>query len=114
MDYVAIGLAIVGALFGVIGIFHKQARTAWWPAYNRYLKTPEWEIKRRAVIGRSGGRCEICGMRKPIQVHHLRGSYSRIPNEDPWDLAALCFGCHKREHDLNREGDYLFRYRRQT
>lgn len=100
--------AVVGTLLWVLALSLRPPKTGWWPAYSRYLKTPEWEIKRKAVIRRAGGRCEICGLRKPIQVHHLRGSYERIPNEDPWDLAALCFACHEMKHELNRQGDTLF------
>jgi 5-methylcytosine-specific restriction endonuclease McrA len=79
-----------------------KSPTDWWDWYNAYLKSKEWKIKRRGMILRASGRCEICGLRKPLQVHHLAGSYSRIPNERPWDLAALCYDCHKEEHAGNR------------
>lgn len=96
MDSVVVVLAFLGALFGVIGIFRNPAKTDWWAEYNRYLKSPEWQQKRQAVIRRAEGRCELCGMRKPIQVHHL--TYARMRHELPEDLAALCFDCHKRQH----------------
>lgn len=71
----------------------------WWIWYRSYLRSPEWEVKRQSVISRAGGRCEKCGnYGRRIDAHHLPGSYSRIPHELPWDLAALCYECHKGEH----------------
>jgi hypothetical protein len=33
-------------------------------------------------------------------------------NEEPLDLAALCFDCHEAKHGLNRQGVTLFDKRR--
>lgn len=91
---------MLGVLAGIMlgAPKHGDSSSDWWARYNAYLGSPEWQIKRQGVLLRSGGRCEQCGQRKPIQVHHLPGSYRLIPHERPWDLAALCFDCHKEEH----------------
>lgn len=74
----------------------------WWAWYTDYLNSPQWKAKRKAVLLRAGGRCERCHQQKPIQCHHLPGSYQRIPHELPWDLAALCYDCHRAEHPGKR------------
>jgi hypothetical protein len=42
-----------------------------WTRYETYLASPEWESKRRRVLGRAGYICEGGGRRKAEHVHHL-------------------------------------------
>jgi 5-methylcytosine-specific restriction endonuclease McrA len=67
-----------------------------------------WEVERfrRAVLKRSGGRCQLCGSSERVQAHH------RVPLEDggtnhPSNGVALCSGvggCHgKVERVLRAE-----------
>jgi 5-methylcytosine-specific restriction endonuclease McrA len=100
LDSVAIAIAIIGALLGVVGIFRKPAKADWWAQYNRYLQSADWKTKRKAILLRCAGRCERCGNYKPLTVHHIR--YNRVPNEQPEDLAALCFDCHQVQHPNRR------------
>ena len=75
--------------------------------YYNYLRSPEWQKKRRAVIERSRanapgsnpyGRCELCNYSpfRPgvLQVHHK--TYENIFNEPLEDLVLVCVNCHKR------------------
>lgn len=64
--------------------------------YRNYLKSPQWDERRRAALGRARYRCERCGANAPLQVHHL--TYKRIFRERPDDLQALCFPCHRWAH----------------
>lgn len=64
--------------------------------YTDYLKTDEWQEKRRAALLNAGYRCELCHERKPLDVHHL--TYDRRGYERPSDLQALCRDCHEAEH----------------
>lgn len=51
---------------------------------------------RRLVMQRCGGECECCGDVKDITLHHLH--YRSVGAEEPDDLLALCWECHRREH----------------
>jgi hypothetical protein len=80
----------------------RNSNSDWWTWYNGYLQSAEWKWKRKGVLLRSGNLCEKCGASGRINIHHLPGSYKRIPHEQPWDLAALCYDCHKGEHPGKR------------
>jgi hypothetical protein len=69
----------------------------WWAAYDRYLNTAVWAVKRELVFERCGGVCESCRQRSADQVHHLK--YPDVFGLEPlWDLAAVCIPCHKIIH----------------
>ena len=70
----------------------------WWDEYNAYLRTPEWESRRRLVMLRSQGICEGCRKRTAKEVHHL--SYAHVGQEFLFELVALCKECHDRWHAL--------------
>lgn len=94
---IALGVLIFTAL--LVYFWRTPARNSnadWWVWYNAYLRSPEWKRKRLAVLLRSGGKCERCGRFGSLTVHHI--SYRNTPNELPWDLAALCYDCHKAQH----------------
>ena len=63
--------------------------------YNKYMRTPEWQEKRRLVRSRSKGLCEQCGG-PGKEVHHL--TYDRFGHEHLDDLQMLCTPCHSMEH----------------
>lgn len=67
----------------------------WDEEYARYLKSPKWRAKWRAVMERDKYRCRFCNQRA-TQVHHL--TYARIFNEPLYDLAAICPQCHETLH----------------
>lgn len=57
---------------------------------------------------RAAGRCEDCGERKSLALHHLRyRTDDGLPIfglETEQDLLALCGSCHRARHvDLNGE-----------
>lgn len=69
--------------------------------YLAYLQSPEWALKRAAVLRRANGRCEDCGERKrPLQIHHSH--YRDLWDEREQDLRALCLDCH-RDADYYRD-----------
>jgi Fe-S cluster biogenesis protein NfuA len=83
--------------------FHRQqerARQNGQRRYDQYLRSPEWAAKRDAVIRRSGGICEGCGMRRATQAHHE--SYDHLYDEFLWELRAVCRECHERIHATQR------------
>src|SRR5262245_58836358 len=57
---------------------------------------------RLAVFKRAGGRCECCGERKPLELHHIRYWIPSHEHPQEWpifgretadDLKAYCRGC---------------------
>lgn len=64
--------------------------------YAQYLLSPEWNAKRAACLVDADYRCETCGKRGKMQVHHL--TYQNLPNERRGDLRALCGTCHLSAH----------------
>jgi len=68
--------------------------------YKRYLLTPEWRSTRAAAIKRAGGKCQVCGSTRNVEVHHL--TYERLFHERPADLQVLCKRCHKVADAIRR------------
>ena len=76
----------------------KQAakKAEWWEKYHAYILSPEWGVKRAAVMARDKGICQGCLEKPAAQVHHL--SYANLGNELLFELVALCKDCHTRAH----------------
>lgn len=77
--------------------FEEQRQIEWRERYENYLRSAQWQVKRRLVFERSGGTCEGCRQAKATQVHHL--TYDHLGNELLWELAAVCRECHERVHE---------------
>lgn len=74
----------------------EQDSDHWWRLYNRYLESPEWKAKRRAVLERDSFVCQGCQNARATQVHHL--TYKRKGREMLFDLVAVCDDCHCEIH----------------
>ncbi len=74
--------------------------TAWWRAYNAYLKTPHWQAVRRKVIQRDAFTCQLCFRRiaeADAHAHHLSyATYNLIGQSLPAECVALCRSCHEK------------------
>ena len=56
-----------------------------------------YERLRQQVLRRDGWRCQSCGARSRLEVHHKQfRSHSGHDSED--NLITLCFTCHKTVH----------------
>lgn len=64
--------------------------------YQDYLKTEHWQTTRKATLADRNYKCEKCGKRGLLHVHHL--TYKRLGDELPEDLQVLCPECHRGEH----------------
>jgi HNH endonuclease len=64
--------------------------------YDEYLRSPWWTARKAAVIRYRGERCERCGCRYRLELHHR--TYERLFREIPEDVELLCWSCHAREH----------------
>ena len=56
---------------------------------------------RQQVLERDGWRCQACGARANLQVHHIEFR-SRRGQDTEENLIALCLCCHSALHSLVR------------
>lgn len=66
-----------------------------------YYWGEHWRRVRQAAIADRLGRCEECGSRDQLHVHHL--FYDRIGAEEVEDLQVLCRDCHGWLHPARRK-----------
>lgn len=63
--------------------------------YSEYLQTNWWKNKSREIRSVIN-KCELCGSKDKLQVHHLH--YRTLYKEQYTDLQVLCDNCHWHEH----------------
>jgi 5-methylcytosine-specific restriction endonuclease McrA len=56
----------------------------------------------RQVLARDNWRCQICGSRNNLQVHHQELRSQQGSDED-FNLITLCAGCHAQLHGSRSE-----------
>ncbi len=81
--------------------WEQQERHERWLAtmpYAEYLRTPEWQQRRRAALSRAYHRCQVCNAGAELHVHHR--TYERRGHEWNADLIVLCAECHRRHHGI--------------
>lgn len=66
--------------------------------YYDYLNSKEWADIRLDMYEIKGNKCERCGNKQQLEIHHI--SYKNIFNEEPEDLELLCRSCHQKEHGI--------------
>ena len=80
--------------FSVIDFLQDAYRRA---EYNRFMKSDTWGVIRDAKLAIARHRCEKCGARKTLDVHHL--TYDRFGGDERMtDLQVLCRPCHNKAH----------------
>lgn len=67
--------------------------------YAEQLKDDRWKAFRCFVFAVRGRKCEICGCRRSLQVHHLW----YFKNHNAWEytvnqVMVLCRNCHAKMH----------------
>lgn len=60
----------------------------------------QYETLRAAILERDSYRCQSCGLRKELDVHHIipRG---RGGSDNPDNLITLCRRCHHNIHVMS-------------
>ena len=72
------------------------------PNYHDYLRSEEWQRKRRRRLEMDGYRCQMCGSGMNLQVHHI--SYDNVRTDaEVEDLVTLCKACHEQVHSTDLE-----------
>jgi hypothetical protein len=68
--------------------------------YSEYLKSQEWQEKRKKALRFASFRCQLCNSPERLNVHHR--TYEHLGQELMGDLITLCNDCHAIFHQ-NRE-----------
>ena len=92
-----LSMAFAGILW-LRSIYHAWLhKHDWWNWYGGvYLKSLHWRLFRTKMLWLTGGKCETCGSRRRLQVHHL--NYKHLWNERTKDVKVLCKKCHDWIH----------------
>jgi len=61
------------------------------------LDAENYNELRNQVLARDGWRCQSCGSRRNLQVHHMRAR-SKLGDDALQNLISLCAGCHGQQH----------------
>jgi len=70
--------------------------------YKKYIRSDEWQQKRKERLALDNHRCKNCGGRRGLEVHHK--NYDSLFNENvSSDLITQCKECHDKITDLNRK-----------
>jgi 5-methylcytosine-specific restriction endonuclease McrA len=77
----------------------RRARARWGRGDARAVGRPaasvsEWKLIRQTVLARAGWRCQACGVRRRLDVHHLVKRSQGGSDFDLEHLVALCRWCH--------------------
>ena len=76
----------------------RHGKRAWHygQSYTLYLESKQWAERRALAIHAANGKCQSCGGRNSLNVHHR--NYKRLGKERPTDLIVLCRDCHDILH----------------
>lgn len=69
--------------------------------YKRYIRSNEWQQKRKERLEKDNHRCKNCGGKRGLEVHHK--NYDNFGSESIGDLATLCKDCHDKCTALNKK-----------
>jgi 5-methylcytosine-specific restriction endonuclease McrA len=61
------------------------------------LDREPYDQLRKQTLRRDGWRCQLCGSKKNLQVHHKQ-LRSQAGGDDDLNLITLCAGCHEGLH----------------
>ena len=87
--------------YGLVRIVSLMRVTLDGKAYQRYMRSSSWAVRRKAKVA-AVGMCEGCGSRIGLQVHHR--TYERLGREKDSDLVVFCDTCHTGVHHLVQSG----------
>ena len=77
----------------------RRARVQWRRRGARAIGRPaasvsEWKLIRQRVLNRAAWRCQACGVRRRLDVHHVVKRSQGGSDFDLEHLVALCRWCH--------------------
>ena len=82
-------------------VLRREKLTRYQIAYrNGYLQSDHWQEVRRRKLKQAGYKCEACGEKTKLDIHHK--TYERLGKERLDDLQALCRPCHVKAEKRKR------------
>lgn len=79
--------------------------------YQDYLKSKDWENKKKQAYGKKKKQCVICGSKENLNLHHL--NYKNLVDINvigiDSDLRVFCKRCHSTAHRLIDNGVITFK-----
>ena len=63
----------------------------------RRLASELYKDLRQEILQRDSWRCQSCGSREDLQVHHIEAR-SQLGNDCEQNLITLCADCHRSIH----------------
>lgn len=72
--------------------------------YEEYLKSSQWQTKRRRKAQEQNHTCEICKKKVTVGYHIHHKNYKRFKKERLSDLMFLCEDCHTNIHSKANKG----------
>lgn len=85
--------------------FHTQAAELNLLTYQDFLHSPYWRVVREYALERARYRCELCGSKRRLNVHHKTYEHHGLEHLHTEDLIVLCKRCHARFHGKVKGGD---------
>ena len=77
-----------------------KTREAFSVEHQKYLRSPEWRLKRLEALENAKDRCQVCNSPFHLDVHHR--TYENWGNENAKDLTVLCRSCHTMYENRRR------------
>jgi ATP-dependent DNA helicase RecQ len=68
------------------------------------LDAVSYERLRQQVLRRDGWRCQSCGARSNLEVHH-KEFRSHLGDDSEANLITLCIVCHASAHHVSPKND---------
>jgi 5-methylcytosine-specific restriction endonuclease McrA len=68
--------------------------------YHAYIVSDRWKARAKCFIRLAGRRCQQCGSKRNLTVHHLH--YRTLGVESKADVEVLCWPCHESLHAIDR------------
>lgn len=65
------------------------------------LNPQDYRQLHRQVLERDGWRCQLCGRRKDLHVHHIKPR-SKLGDDCAENMIVLCVRCHRSLHERRK------------
>jgi 5-methylcytosine-specific restriction endonuclease McrA len=69
------------------------------------LSDADYAVRKAEVLCRDGWKCQSCGFRSNLHVHHIWFRSQGGPDE-LWNLITLCNTCHNGVHVDIKDGQF--------
>lgn len=71
--------------------------------YYDFLNSDYWKYVRKLKLKSAGGKCQICGGKHNLVVHHNSYAHHKEEHKHLEDLVVLCRKCHEKFHDVVKD-----------